>query len=286
MANLYIVITASFNRPELLIRNIKALQKQVYENWIQIIVDDCSTSNMQEVYELASSDNRIHVIKLSGNSGCNYVRNQALSYIEANNLDGYITLVDDDDYLLPDALEFINNKIDTAESPLWITADCCYPDGKKASKVSHYGMLSYIDNYMYGNEIKGDLNHFIHTSICKGIKFSDCFKNGQEWSFFCQVAGKSQLEALSHNVKVIEYLAGGLSNNKVNAKNKIKVFDYKVKILKLLVSDKRVSHQQLLLARELLNAGEKDKAKSLLFSIFKYQYLSLKFYRYLVRSLV
>jgi glycosyltransferase involved in cell wall biosynthesis len=286
MQSNFIVITASYNRPDLLIRNIKSLQSQEYRHWQQIIIDDASISDMQEVCSLISSDDRIHVIKLTKNKGCNYARNQALDYIKQHDIEGYITLVDDDDYLLPEALSTINEELLTATDKKWVTADCCYPDRKKASRLAYYGELSYINNYMYGKEIKGDLNHFLHSSICSDIRFSDSFKNGQEWSFFCQLAGITPLYALNYDVKVIEYLEGGLSNKKVNAKNKIKVFNYKIEILKDLVSLKKLSHQKLLLARELINMGDKRKARSLLNSIFKYQYLSLKFYRYFIKTLM
>jgi len=281
----FIIITASYNRSELLKRNIKALQAQTYQNWQQIIVDDNSECWMQDAYDLAEQDERIHVIQLDYNHGCNYARNQAIEYVRSTGSTGYITLVDDDDYLLPKALQIISESINELPSnKQWLTADCCYPDGKKASKLSRYGELSYIDNYMYGNEIKGDLNHFMHTSICLDLNFSEDFKNGQEWSYFCQLSGRTSFEALKHNVKVIEYLEGGLSKNKTSAQNKVKVFNYKIFILRNLVSKRRLSHQQLLLARELINYGNRKGARKLLLTIFRYQFTSPRFYRYLIKS--
>jgi len=280
----FIVITASYNRPELLKRNIEALQAQTYQHWQQIIVDDNSECWMQDAYDLASSDDRVHVIQLDYNQGCNHARNQALEYIRSAGLNGYMTLVDDDDYLLPNALESIRKNINQSPGQQWLTADCCYPDGKKASRISKYGQLSYIDNYMYGKEIKGDLNHFINTSICLDLNFSEDFKNGQEWSYFCQLSARTSFEAINLDVKVIEYLEGGLSKNKVSAQNKIKVFNYKIHILKDLVSPKRLSHQKLLLARELVGFGNKKGARKLLLSIFRFQYASLRFYRYLLKT--
>lgn len=282
----FIVITASYNRPDLLVRNIRALQSQTHSDWQQVIIDDASVSDMREVYELASNDKRIYLIQLSENRGCNYARNQALEYIKAKNFKGYITLVDDDDYLLPETLFSINQELLTNKNNKWLTADCCYPDGKKASRLSCYGELSYIENYMYGKEIKGDLNHFIHTDICSDIRFSQSFKNGQEWSFFCQLSARTSLCAINLNVKVIEYLEGGLSNNKVNAQNKIKVYKHKIEVLKDLVSLKKLSYQKLLLARELVKIGDKRKARSVLNSIFKYQFSSLKFYRYFIKTFI
>jgi glycosyltransferase involved in cell wall biosynthesis len=280
----FIVITASYNRPDLLKRNIEALQAQTYQHWQQIIVDDNSECWMQDAYDLASADERIHVMQLEYNQGCNHARNQALEYIMSAGCHGYITLVDDDDYLLPGALESINSSIAESPEQQWLTADCCYPDGTKASKVSQYGQLSYIDNYMYGKEIKGDLNHFISTSACLDLKFSEDFKNGQEWSFFCQLSARTSINAVNLDVKVIEYLEGGLSKNKVSSQNQIKVFNYKIYILKDLVSPKRLSHQQLLLARELIRFDNKKGARRLLLSIFRFQYVSLRFYRYLIKT--
>jgi glycosyltransferase involved in cell wall biosynthesis len=280
----FIIITASYNRPELLKRNVEALQAQTYQDWQQIIVDDNSGCRMQDAYDLASTDERIHVIKLGLNHGCNYARNQALEYIRTTGSEGYITLVDDDDYLLPKALETINNNLINRKTKQWVTADCCYPDGTKASRLSRYGEFSYIDNYMYGKEIKGDLNHFVHTSICLDLNFSEDFKNGQEWSYFCQLSARTSFEALNLDVKVIEYLEGGLSKNKVSTQNQIKVFNYKIFILKNLVSPKRLSHQQLLLVRELIDFGNKKGARKLLLSIFRFQFASLRFYRYWIKT--
>lgn len=282
----FIVITASYNRPDLLIRNIKALQHQTCQNWQQIIVDDHSSCDMQSAFNLARLDERIKVIELADNRGCNYARNTALEYINNNNVEGYVTFVDDDDYLLPEALELVINESANIVNKQWITADCCYPDGSKASKLSRYGPLSYIDNYMYGNEIKGDLNHFISTTACKDLAFSKKFRNGQEWSFFCQLSARTNIEALNHSVKVIEYLEDGLSYQKINAKNKIDVFNYKIEVLKNLVSSKRLSHQKLLLARELIAAGDIKAAREILYVIYKYHLFSLKFYRYFLKTII
>jgi glycosyltransferase involved in cell wall biosynthesis len=282
----FIVITASYNRPDLLIRNIKALQCQTHKNWQQIIVDDHSSCDMQLAFDLALMDDRIKVIQLSANRGCNYARNTALNYIYNNNIEGYITLVDDDDYFLPEAMELVEKESSSIVNRKWITADCCYPDGKKASKLSRYGQLSYIDNYMYGNEIKGDLNHFICTSTCKDLKFSEKFRNGQEWSFFCQLSTRTNIEALNHSVKVIEYLEGGLSNKKINAKNRIDVFNHKIEVLKNIVSAKKLSHQKLLLAREHIAVGNIQAARDILIAIYKYHLFSFKFYRYFLKTIV
>jgi hypothetical protein len=119
---------------------------------------------------------------------------------------------------LPKAPETINNYLISRKTKQWITADDCYPDGIKASKISCYAELFYIDNYMYSKKIKGDFNHFINTSICLDLNFNEGFKNVQTLSYFCQFSSRTPLEVINLDIKVIEYFEGGLSNNKVNAK--------------------------------------------------------------------
>lgn len=276
---LFYIITPSYNRPELLIRNIQALRNQTYHNWVQIIVDDCSTEPMDTALSIAQQDERHIIIKASKNKGCNQARNSALDYIKTLNKPGYLVFVDDDDYLLSDALLWANNYLKESDIS-WLAANCCFPDSKIASKIKKYGSLSYIDDYMFGKNIKGDLNHFIKTDVAHGIRFPENFKNGQEWAYYCQIAENCRINITNKNVKVIEYLEDGLTKNKVNAQEKLKVFSYKIEILKGLVSQKKLADQQVLLARELIKNKNYSDSKKLLISIFRYKFLSIKYYRY------
>ncbi|WP_419812060.1 glycosyltransferase family 2 protein [Bacterioplanoides sp.] len=279
---LFYIITPSYNRPDLLIRNIKALRNQDYSNWIQVIVDDCSTDPMDAAFAIAGQDERHIVITSESNKGCNQMRNCALDYIETLKKTGYIVFVDDDDYLLPDALSWADHYLRESNIP-WLAANCCFPDSKVASKIKKYGTLSYIDDYMFGKNIKGDLNHFIKTDVAHKVRFPENFKNGQEWAYYCQIAEHCQIQIINKNVKIIEYLEGGLTQNKVNSQEKLKVFSYKVEILKRLVSPKKLSDQQVLLARELIKNHNYSDAKKLLISILKYKFLSAKYYRYIFK---
>ncbi len=286
MNHTYIIVTASYNRPDLLLRNINALLVQTYPHWLQIIVDDGSSANMQPALDLAKKDSRIITIAAEKNQGCNATRNTALDYINRQQLSGFISFVDDDDYLLPDALHLINTSINQTPGYSWYTADCVYPDSKKASRLSRHGKLSYLNNYMFGKEIKGDLNHFIETRVCADIRFTDWFRNGQEWTFYSQLSQSNDFFAFDINVKVVEYLDGGLTRQNINSQEKLKVFQLKVIILEPLISKKLLSRQQLLLARELMNNSLYAEALVLLKSIAQYQFFNVKFYRYFVKAYI
>lgn len=286
MNPVFLIVTASYNRPELLLRNIHAQLNQSYIDWLQIIVDDGSSLNMQEAFSLAQQDSRIRVIRAEKNQGCNATRNTALDYIKQNQLSGFVSFVDDDDYLRADALQVMCDLINKTPGYNWYTADCCYPDGKKASRLARHGKLSYLQNYMFGKEIKGDLNHFIACTACSGIRFTDRFRNGQEWTFYSQLASSNDFYAFDANVKIVEYLADGLTRKNVNSQDKLKVFQLKVEILQPLVSKKLLSGQQLLLARELLNNAQFVEALELLKNIARYQFFTIKFHRYWVKAFI
>lgn len=282
----FIVITASYNRPALLRRNIQAMLGQTWPHWRQIIVDDASAVDMEEAFALAQQDERITVIRSEKNEGCNATRNKALDLVREQGMDGYVTFVDDDDYLLPDALEKVSALIQETPGFQWYTADCCYPDHKKASRLARHGRLSYLQDYMFGKVIKGDLNHFIQSRAIGNIRFTDGFRNGQEWSFYSVLSAANDFYAFDVDVKVVEYLEDGLTRQKVNSQDRLKTYRLKVAVLAPLVTAKLLSGQQLLLARELLGAGEADEALTVLKAIMRYQFLSIRFWRYFFRAVL
>lgn len=96
----FTIIMPTYNRAKLLPRAIKSILTQTFKDFEFIIIDDGSTDNTEEVIKLFN-DKRIIYKKLSQNKGCNFARNYALDLIKGT----YITLVDSDDEILPNALE-------------------------------------------------------------------------------------------------------------------------------------------------------------------------------------
>lgn len=288
MRDNFIIITASYKRPSLLRRNIESLQNQSYKKWLHIIVDDGSdcVDITDLVAEYEAEDGRVVGLSTVVNSGCNAARNLALEYIEENNLVGYVCLVDDDDYLLPSALEEALGCIKLGGSKNWLIADNYYPDGKKASRLKRYGHMSYVKDGLCGDVIKGDSTHFIHTAICKGVRFPEVFKNGQEWYFFALLSEFSDVYAFDLPVKITEYLEDGLSVNKINQSNRLKSTKLKVDVLRGRVTDRELANHQLLYVRELVSSKKWQEALDNLSLLAKYHFLKLRFYRYLFKALV
>lgn len=147
------VILTTYKRSHLLMNAVNSVLKGSYGNLELIIVNDCSPDNTDEVVSHID-DKRIKYIKLSKNSGVLAARN---SGFDASSGD-LITILDDDDILVPDALEQIVAafiRIDPKERGiLWF--DCIDKESGKKSGVMPIieGTISFED-YVCGR-IRGD----------------------------------------------------------------------------------------------------------------------------------
>lgn len=109
MNGLVSIITPTYNSAKYIAQTIHSVQQQSYTNWEMLIVDDCSTDATVEIIQnLMDDDNRIHLIKLSKNSGASKARNEAIQQVKGD----FMTFLDADDIWFPD---FIKNSIQTIQ---------------------------------------------------------------------------------------------------------------------------------------------------------------------------
>ena len=70
------VITPTYNCAKFIRETIESVQKQTYQQWEMIIVDDCSTDNTKEIVDkYIKEDSRIKYFCLENNSGYIFVIN-------------------------------------------------------------------------------------------------------------------------------------------------------------------------------------------------------------------
>lgn len=94
------VIIPTYNRAELLLRAVDSVQKQTYDNWELVIVDDGSKDETKESIKKLN-DSRITYIKNEKNMGAAASRNRGVSAAKFD----YIAFLDSDDVWRENKLE-------------------------------------------------------------------------------------------------------------------------------------------------------------------------------------
>ena len=88
------IILPTFNRSEILKKTIQSVQKQTFENYELIIINDASNDNTKEMAEdYQKKDQRIKIINNIANRGCAESRAIGLK----NSINELIVFIDDDD---------------------------------------------------------------------------------------------------------------------------------------------------------------------------------------------
>ena len=101
MDELINVIVPVYNAAPYIERCVKSLQKQTYQNFEIILIDDGSKDNSLELCKaLANEDDRIIVLNRP-NGGASAARNMGLAYVRGQ----YVVFADSDDYVSPSYLE-------------------------------------------------------------------------------------------------------------------------------------------------------------------------------------
>ena len=179
------VITASYNRPQLLARCIQSVLDQPYQRWRMYVVDDASN----ESFDTIGLDERVSVRRFSTNQGVNRARNAALDQALADQCD-YVIFLDDDDYFTPNALADMVTAIAAHPGAQWLVSNCSCRDeyGREGIPQLKGGLvLDYINDYLYEARTSGDKTHCIATAAIGKRRFDGRVKNTQAWTFFLQL---------------------------------------------------------------------------------------------------
>lgn len=124
------VLVAVYNAEKYLRRCLDSLVGQTLRDIQIVCIDDCSTdSSLSVLREYSRRDSRVEVIALKENHGQAYARNQGIAVSTGE----FITSVDADDWLAPDALEQVVKVFDEHPDTDSVLFDIkyIYPDGRQ-----------------------------------------------------------------------------------------------------------------------------------------------------------
>ena len=133
MDELISIIVPIYNVEKYLRECLDSIQKQTYQNFECIMVNDGSTDNSKQIAEEYLVDSRFTLINQS-NQGLSSARNTGISHIREEST--FISFVDSDDYIYPDFLEtlieHIEDDVDIIEGMIEY-----FHDEIKVDNVSH-----------------------------------------------------------------------------------------------------------------------------------------------------
>lgn len=96
------VVTPTWNSEKYIKKTIGSVQKQTYQNWEMIIVDDCSTDRTVEIVEeIAKSDSRVKIFRQDKNRGAAKARTRSMRMATGR----FIAYLDADDIWKPEKLD-------------------------------------------------------------------------------------------------------------------------------------------------------------------------------------
>lgn len=98
---LFSILIANYNCGQYLVACLDSVLKQTYSNWEVIIVDDGSTDNSYEIYDLYKFEKRIKCYLRKENKGCTFTKAECIQYANGD-LCGFL---DADDLLTPKSVE-------------------------------------------------------------------------------------------------------------------------------------------------------------------------------------
>lgn len=119
MDELISIIIPVYNNEEWFERCIISVINQTYKNLEIIIINDCSTDDVEDIiFKYKKLDSRIIYMKNDKNKGVGYSRNRGLKISKGN----YIYFLDSDDYIEKDAIETLYNNIKPNDTYCCMTA--------------------------------------------------------------------------------------------------------------------------------------------------------------------
>ena len=201
------VLVPMYNSSKTIVKCINSIQKQTYDNFDIIVMDDGSRDDSyQLVKELADTDKRIRLYKKSNQGYVAITRNKLLEKVDGD----YFIFVDSDDVVSPLYLEILMKAITETGSDI----SCCeFTIFKllldKGNKMKNLRTLKGKE--ALGELILGAKGHFmvwnklINATLIKNIKFNEHLHFGEDFVFTFDLFKESNLQIALVDNKLYYY---------------------------------------------------------------------------------
>lgn len=178
------VIIPVFNPTELLWETYESLQKQTYQNFEYVIVNDGSTEKnaLELLRKLEQSDPRIRIIHLFENKGLPAARNAGIRAARGQ----YLFFIDGDDLLQPTALEKFLLTIEINTKAAFVNS---WVEG--FGEKSYWWKGGFHEGAIFLEENRNTSCFLARREVFREILFDETMRYGSEdWDFWLNAASK------------------------------------------------------------------------------------------------
>lgn len=168
------VIIPVYNTEKYLSECVESVLHQTFTDFECILVDDGSTDASPQICDaFASTDSRIHVFH-SQNKGVSAARNIGIDNAKGK----YMTLLDSDDYFLPNALEILYKQSELNEADLYLANTIKLRNGKQTLFLNDKDSLFSADEKIKvvgigGYLFKLDIIKHNNIRFIEGLAYSE-----------------------------------------------------------------------------------------------------------------
>ncbi|MDP4173537.1 MAG: glycosyltransferase [Bacteroidota bacterium] len=193
------VIIPTYNRKDKLVRAIKSVLAQSYDDYEIIVVNDNGEDVSSVIEEL--KDPRIRLISHNINKGLSAARNSAIKYSRGK----YLAYLDDDDIYYPDHLETLVNYLENSNSKIAYTdanrliIENNVENNQTAKRDIPYSSDFDSEDILYNNFIP--VLCIMHKKEClsDGVIFDESLRVFEDWDMWIKLSRKYEF---SHIKKI------------------------------------------------------------------------------------
>lgn len=180
-----------YNRSSTIVRALKSVLAQTYQNYELIIIDDGSTDDSVDKVKKYLNNEKIRLKVIGENKGVNFARNFGLKSIAADT--DYATFLDSDDEFKHDSLQKMSNVINRHSS----IKDFCFAVEDQNKNCCSYVeqdelTLDYSTILCDSDKVYGEWVHAIDANLIRNNEFiyDTDIKNGFEGIAYLRLAKK------------------------------------------------------------------------------------------------
>lgn len=215
------VFTPTYNRAYIIRELYTSLCKQTCMDFEWVIVDDGSTDNTESLIQSFLEDKKITINYIKQSNGGKHIAINAGVKAAKGNL---FFIVDSDDQLTPDAIEWLRNEwklIMNDKRFAGISGIRIHPDGTKIGGGADFGIIDADPLAIRCTyHIKGDLAEAWRTETMKAYPFPVFLEERfcSEGLIWGRIAQKYMVRFVHKGIYVCGYLDDGLTKNRVNCR--------------------------------------------------------------------